>query len=328
MSFNYTTYKQQLLLKLEKIQEKIAVLAEEEKELDNQLKIHCEKLQRDICLGNAEIEALRARNRIKKQVLNLKNSKSYNTADEKASISSEPQESIRSKSRKEIGWKLAYNYSRNHHNTPTLDRNKLNSWVETVTKNCAKNIRQINQCILAGDIKELEKLTGFTSVEKVSNYVNDLVSNIEKLANFFNMLGEIRAVHTAFKMIVEEFEATGFYKRQQSKSYKNYSRYRREQSKSYKDYSRYGREQGKSYEEYSSHRRNTRNRPQKGISRKDFPIFAICQSLKEAKEKRKKMSIENHPDLGGSEEKMKQINHQYDLFVSWIEKSTPHNKRT
>ena len=280
------------MLKLKKIQEEIAILAEEEKELDSQLKTRYEKLQRDIFLGKAEIEALKARNRIKKQALKSKDLESR-TVDKKASkVPSKPDKHIRSKSKKEIGWELAYNYSRNHSNTPTFDKNKLNSWVHTITKNCARDIRQINQCILAGNLKELEKLTGSTLVEKVSNYVNNLVTDIENLASFFDMLGEITAVHTAFKMIVEEFETTGFYEKKQTKSYKNYSHYK-----------------------------NAYNRSRKQITKTDFPLFKNCKSLKEAKEIRKRLSLENHPDLGGSEDKMKQINHQFDLFVLWIEKS-------
>lgn len=292
MSLNHTTYKQQLLLKLKKIQEEIAILAEREKELDSQLKIRYEKLQQDIFLGKAEIEALKARNKIKKQALKSKDLEFCTVDNETLKVPSKPYKHIRSKSKKEIGWELAYNYSRNHSNTPILDRNKLNSWVQAITKNCARDIRQINQCILAGNLKELEKLTGSTLVEKVSNYVNNLVTNIEELASFFNMLGEISAVHTAFKMIVEEFKTTGFYEKKQTKSYKNYSRHRK-----------------------------ASNRSRKQITKTDFPLFRNCKSLKEAKEIRKRLSLENHPDLGGSEDKMKQINHQFDLFVLWIEKS-------
>ena len=280
------------MLKLKKIQEEIAILAEEEKELDSQLKTRYEKLQRDIFLGKAEIEALKARNRIKKQALKSKDLESCTVNKEASKVPSKPYKHIRSKSKKEIGWELAYNYSRNHSNTPTLDRNKLNSWVQTITKNCARDIRQINQCILAGNLKELEKLTGSTLVEKVTKYVNNLVTNIENIASFFDMLGEISAVHTAFKMIVEEFETTGFYEKKQTKSYKNYSHYK-----------------------------NAYNRSRKQITKTDFPLFKNCKSLKEAKEIRKRLSLENHPDLGGSEDKMKQINHQFDLFVLWIEKS-------
>lgn len=94
-------------------------------------------------------------------------------------------------------------------------------------------------------------------------------------------------------MIIEDFRTTGFYRKSRSKSYWDRSHSQR------KNYPR-----------------------EKKLSRKDFPVFKNCNSIKEAKEIKKRLSMKNHPDLGGSEDEMKRINHQFDLFIQWIEKYT------
>lgn len=174
-----------------------------------------------------------------------------------------------------------------------MQEKNLNDWVKTVTKNCAEKIRDLNHHILEGNIAEIEKITGFTTVENVAQYVAQLVNDIKELAKFFDLMGEITAVYSAFDMIIEDFRTTGFYRRSRSKSYwdRSYSKQK------------------------NSH-------PQDRISRRDFPIFKNCNSIKEGKELKKKLSMENHPDLGGSEDEMKRINHQFDLFVQWIETYT------
>lgn len=120
-----------------------------------------------------------------------------------------------------------------------------------------------------------------------------MVNDIKELADFFGLISEITSVYSAFDMIIEDFRTTGFYRKSRSKSYWN---------RSYNKQKNYPHE--------------------KEFNRKDFPIFKNCNSIKEGKELKKKLSMENHPDLGGSEDKMKRINHQFDLFVQWIEKYT------
>lgn len=92
-------------------------------------------------------------------------------------------------------------------------------------------------------------------------------------------------------MIIEDFKTTGFYKRNRTHSYWNGS-----------------------YNKQKNH-----SSGKEPLNRRDFPIFKNCNSIQEGKELKKKLSIENHPDLGGCEEEMKRINHQFDLFTLWIE---------
>lgn len=289
LGIDYAKYKEELSSTYKAIQQEIVTLEEEGKKLDEQLKVHCEQLQQKIKLGKARIDSLKEENRAKKKALDREDLKaSYDKEDINVKFD---RTRTKTKSRKKTGWDLAYEYSLNNIDTPVLRKDRLNSWVEQVTKNCAEELRKINQSILEGNLNEIEKITGSTGVEEVSNYVNRYVNSIEELADFFNLVGEIRAVHTAFNMIVEDFKATGFYRRKRSKYYKS----------------------------YSGDRQNKGDRTQQIIPEKDFPLFKGCDTIKEGKELRKRLSIENHPDRGGCEEEMKRINHQFDLFVRWME---------
>jgi curved DNA-binding protein CbpA len=51
-------------------------------------------------------------------------------------------------------------------------------------------------------------------------------------------------------------------------------------------------------------------------------LFSDCKSEKEAKDLHKKLSKENHPDVGGDVEKMKQINTDYDDYLNEIDRNS------
>lgn len=294
-SIDYANYKQQLSLELESIREEIERLEAEGKELDEQLKVQCKQLQKEIDIGKARIELLKAENSNKKKQLNREYVKSsVANINNETKTKHNSQENKSRKSRKEIGWDIAYKYYCNSTNTPDLRKEELNSWVEKVTKNCAKEIRKINQYILEGNLEEIRKITGSILVEKVFSYVHGYVSGIEELADFFGLSSEIRAVYTAFKVILEDFKTTGFHQKKSSRSYQYYSE--------------------------NKHKRQNFNK--QTICKRDFAIFRCCTTIKEGKELRKKLSIKNHPDNGGSEEEMKKINHQLDLFIQWMEEKS------
>ena len=289
LGIDYVKYKEELSSTYKAIQQEIVTLEEEGKKLDKQLKINCEQLQQKIELGKARINFLKEENKAKKKALERED---FKASCDKEDINEKVNRTrTKTKSTEKTGWDLAYEYSLKNIDTPVLRKDRLNSWVEQVTKNCVEELRKINQSILEGNLNEIEKITGYTEVIEVANYVNRYVSSIEKLANFFSLVGEIRAVHTAFTMIVEDFKATGFYRRKRSKYYKY----------------------------CSEDRQNQGDRTQQIIPKKDFPLFRSCDTVKEGKELRKKLSIENHPDRGGCEEEMKRINHQFDLFMRWME---------
>ena len=291
MHIDYVEYKKQLLLTLKNLQQEIVTLEEQGKNLDSQLEMQCEKLQQDILHARAKIKTLKAENEAKEKAISSNELELHylNLNTRKSNFKSHSKTKVESS--QEIGWKLAYNYSCRHPQTADLRKQNVNSWVEKVTKDCTDNIRKINQHILEGNLSEIEKITGTTSVDGVFNYVNGLLNDIEELAEFFNLAGKIRAVYAAFKMIIEDCKTTGFYTKKKTQSYKRYSKGTRDRH------------------------RHTAPR----INRKDFPMFRNCQSMQEGKELRKKLSVDNHPDRGGCEEMMKQINHQFDLFVIWLE---------
>lgn len=291
LTVNYVKYKQQLLEKLEAIQKEIMTLEAEGRKLDRQLEAQCQQIQQAIDSGRIRIESLKAENQAKKKALNPENEQILDRSQKnlEANLKSHKQAKVQSK--KEQAWDLAYCYSCINNNTPVLHKDSLDSWVKKVTKDCAEIIRSLNHHIIEGNLNEIEKITGFITVEKVFTYVSKLVEDIRELAEFFNVISEIRAVYSAFTIIIEELKDSGFFQKSRSQSYNNYSRRGRDKY-------------------------NSTARP---ISQKDFPLFKNYTSIKEAKELRKKLSIENHPDRGGSEEEMKKINHQFDLFIQWIE---------
>jgi hypothetical protein len=49
--------------------------------------------------------------------------------------------------------------------------------------------------------------------------------------------------------------------------------------------------------------------------------FEECKTIDEVKEKYRKLAKKNHPDLGGNEEVMKQINKEYDMKISKLKDS-------
>lgn len=51
-------------------------------------------------------------------------------------------------------------------------------------------------------------------------------------------------------------------------------------------------------------------------------FFNDCKTLDEAKKLYKKLAFENHPDRGGDNEKMQQINNEYSFFVAKFAKGT------
>ena len=51
-------------------------------------------------------------------------------------------------------------------------------------------------------------------------------------------------------------------------------------------------------------------------------FFNDCKTLEEAKKLYKKLAFENHPDRGGDNEKMQQINNEYSFFVAKFAKGT------
>ena len=51
-------------------------------------------------------------------------------------------------------------------------------------------------------------------------------------------------------------------------------------------------------------------------------FFNDCKTLEEAKKLYKKLAFENHPDRGGNNEKMQQINNEYSFFVAKFAKGT------
>ena len=290
---DYIKYKEQLLIELEIVQQEIAFLETEGDELNRQLKAQCEQIQEIIAIAKAQAEFLKARNKAKRKVLDCGNKTIQYYTEKNVEVDFKSQKKAKSKPKRDRKWNIAYEYSCSHPDTPDLQEKSLNEWVKTVTKNCAEKIRNLNHHILEGNIAEIEKITGFTTVESVANYVKQLVNEIEELAEVFGLIGEITSVYSAFDMIIEDFRTTGFYRKTRSKSYWN---------------STYGKQKNYPHE--------------KELSRRDFPTFKNCNSIKEAKELKKKLSMENHPDLGGSEDEMKRINHQFDLFIQWIEKYT------
>lgn len=51
-------------------------------------------------------------------------------------------------------------------------------------------------------------------------------------------------------------------------------------------------------------------------------FFNDCKTLEEAKKLYKKLAFENHPDRGGDNEKMQQINNEYSFFVAKFAQGT------
>ncbi len=47
-----------------------------------------------------------------------------------------------------------------------------------------------------------------------------------------------------------------------------------------------------------------------------IPFFKDCRTLQEVKQQYKKLAMQYHPDRGGDEETMKQINQAYDSIIS------------
>src|SRR4051812_48001484 len=48
--------------------------------------------------------------------------------------------------------------------------------------------------------------------------------------------------------------------------------------------------------------------------------FSSCTTLNEVKSLYKKLALENHPDRGGNEEVMKEINNEYEFIVAKLAK--------